>query len=100
MLPEVPLNFQPSINSCLAWSDDGELAVAAGEFVHVLVRFLPYPYIIFVDFDCSRSPVEAVPVKKGATMPQILGYKFISAPTPSPGMNGHFNSLRALMISL
>ena len=38
MLPDVELNFQPSISNCLAWSDDGELAVAAGEFVHVLVN--------------------------------------------------------------
>lgn len=27
----------PSCPNCLAWSDDGELAIAAGEFVQVLV---------------------------------------------------------------
>ncbi|KAL9577419.1 MAG: hypothetical protein Q9212_006375 [Teloschistes hypoglaucus] len=37
MLPNVKLPFQPTATNCLAWSADGELAIAAGEFVHLLV---------------------------------------------------------------
>lgn len=36
MLRPIELSFSPSCSNCLAWSADGELAVAAGEFVHVL----------------------------------------------------------------
>lgn len=36
MLPDVELLFRPNIVDCLAWSEDGELAIAAGEFVHIL----------------------------------------------------------------
>ena len=37
MLPPVHLPFQPSSHDCLAWSPDGELAVAAGEEVYLLI---------------------------------------------------------------
>lgn len=37
MLPDVQLLFHPNTTNCLAWSDDGELAIAAGEYVHILV---------------------------------------------------------------
>lgn len=37
MLPDVQLLFHPNTPNCLAWSDDGELAIAAGEYVHILV---------------------------------------------------------------
>ncbi|MCJ1470133.1 hypothetical protein MMC07_008778 [Pseudocyphellaria aurata] len=37
MLPDVELLFHPNTIHCLAWSDDGELAIAAGEYVHILV---------------------------------------------------------------
>lgn len=37
-LPEpVELQLTPSCNDCLAWSEDGDLAVAAGEYVHTLL---------------------------------------------------------------
>ena len=39
MLQEVPLPFTPTVAHCITWSSDGELAVAAGEFVHILVCF-------------------------------------------------------------
>lgn len=39
----VALPIFPSCHNCLSWSNDGELAVAAGEYVHVLVRFHVYP---------------------------------------------------------
>lgn len=42
MLADVKLPFQPTATDCLAWSADGELAVGAGEFVHLLV-ILPHP---------------------------------------------------------
>ena len=35
MLPPVRIPVQPSSQDCLAWSPDGELAVAAGEEVHL-----------------------------------------------------------------
>lgn len=37
MLADVKLPFHPTTTHCLAWSDDGELAIAAGDFVHLLV---------------------------------------------------------------
>ncbi|KAL9006739.1 MAG: hypothetical protein Q9188_000517 [Gyalolechia gomerana] len=37
MLADVKLPFHPTATDCLAWSEDGELAIAAGEFVHILV---------------------------------------------------------------
>jgi len=37
MLSPVTLRIFPSCYDCLSWSDDGELAVAAGEYVHILV---------------------------------------------------------------
>lgn len=42
MLENVQLPFFPSTTDCLAWSEDGELAIAAGEYVHILVFFTPY----------------------------------------------------------
>ena len=38
MLADIELPFHPTATDCLAWSDDGSLAVAAGGFVHLLVR--------------------------------------------------------------
>ena len=38
MLNTVNLKLFPSCYDCLSWSADGELAVAAGEYIHVLVR--------------------------------------------------------------
>jgi Transcription factor IIIC subunit delta N-term len=35
-LDPIILNTWPSCNECLSWSSDGELAVAGGEFVHIL----------------------------------------------------------------
>lgn len=37
MLDPVNLQLFPSCDNCLSWSADGELAVAAGEYVHILV---------------------------------------------------------------
>lgn len=37
MPPAIELPFHPTVSDCLAWSPDGELAIAAGEFVHILV---------------------------------------------------------------
>lgn len=37
MLSPVTLRVFPSCYDCLSWSGDGELAVAAGEYVHILV---------------------------------------------------------------
>ena len=37
MLPPVHIPAQPSSQDCLAWSPDGELAVAAGEQVYLLI---------------------------------------------------------------
>lgn len=36
MFPNVELPIQPNTVNCLTWSEDGELAIAAGEFVHIL----------------------------------------------------------------
>lgn len=37
MLESVELNLTPSCLDCMSWSADGDLAVASGELVHVLV---------------------------------------------------------------
>ncbi|KAI9869746.1 MAG: hypothetical protein M1830_005138, partial [Pleopsidium flavum] len=37
MLPAIELPFHPSATDCLSWSEDGELAVAAADHVHILV---------------------------------------------------------------
>ena len=37
MLPPIHIPVQPSSQDCLAWSPDGELAVAAGEEVYLLI---------------------------------------------------------------
>lgn len=37
MLPRIHIPVQPSSQDCLAWSPDGELAVAAGEEVYLLI---------------------------------------------------------------
>ena len=37
MPADVELTFYPSSPHSLAWSDDGELAIAAGEYIHLLV---------------------------------------------------------------
>ncbi|KAL9592809.1 MAG: hypothetical protein Q9179_006351 [Wetmoreana sp. 5 TL-2023] len=40
MVAAVKLPFHPTATDCLAWSEDGELAVAAGEFAHLLPQEL------------------------------------------------------------
>ena len=37
MLKDIQIPFYPSAANCLAWSKDGELAIAAGEHLHILV---------------------------------------------------------------
>lgn len=37
MLRDLDVPFVPSAIDCLSWSEDGELAIAAAEYVHVLV---------------------------------------------------------------
>lgn len=40
MAEALDLNLYPSCYNCLSWSDDGELAVAAGDTVHLQVHSL------------------------------------------------------------
>ncbi len=37
MLRDLEVPFVPSATDCLSWSEDGELAIAAAEHVHILV---------------------------------------------------------------
>ncbi|KAL9599435.1 MAG: hypothetical protein Q9219_003872 [cf. Caloplaca sp. 3 TL-2023] len=37
MLSDVKLPFHPTTANCLAWSEDGDLAIAATEFIHLLI---------------------------------------------------------------
>lgn len=37
MLREIEVPFFPSSTDCLSWSEDGELAIAAADHVHILV---------------------------------------------------------------
>lgn len=41
MLDPVELQLFPSCYNCISWSSDGELAVAAGEYIHILVSIPP-----------------------------------------------------------
>ena len=45
MLEDVQLHGFPSATDCLAWSEDGELAIAAGEYVHILVLLMPSNFL-------------------------------------------------------
>lgn len=49
MLTPIELQLLPSCFEALSWSPDGELAVAAGENVQILVRAitLSYAYSLF-----------------------------------------------------
>jgi hypothetical protein len=38
MLETLELQVFPSSYNCISWSEDGEIAVATGEYVQVLVR--------------------------------------------------------------
>lgn len=38
MLDPIELQVFPSSYDCISWSEDGDIAVAAGEYVHILVR--------------------------------------------------------------
>ena len=55
MLPEVQLPFLPSAIDCLAWSEDRELAIAAGEFVHILASQITYDYRNVLNFALGSS---------------------------------------------
>lgn len=37
MLRDLEVPFVPSATDCLSWSEDGELAIAVAEYVHILV---------------------------------------------------------------
>ncbi|KAL4908594.1 hypothetical protein BDW74DRAFT_188516 [Aspergillus multicolor] len=41
MLEPLELQVFPSSYNCISWSEDGEIAVAAGEFVHILTPKVP-----------------------------------------------------------
>lgn len=70
MLNDIRLPFHPTTTDCLAWSEDGELAVAANEFVHVLVLIKqtsksidPYSQAIDSEARCYQKRTECVQVR-------------------------------------
>lgn len=46
MFSKVQLPFHPNITNCLAWSEDGDLAIAADDFVHILVSYIPHHLVL------------------------------------------------------
>jgi hypothetical protein len=46
MLEPLELQIYPSSYHCISWSEDGEIAVATGEYVQVLVRTLEKPTMV------------------------------------------------------
>jgi hypothetical protein len=46
MLEPLELQIYPSSYNCISWSEDGEIAVAAGEYVQILVRTLDKPTMV------------------------------------------------------
>ena len=58
MLQGVELSFYPSSYSAVAWSEDGDIAIAAGPNVHVLVSLqgsrMPFDRHVL---SCCRFPI-------------------------------------------
>lgn len=52
------LSIIPSCYNCLSWSDDGELAVAAGEYVHIFVRIYFCWFLSHTDLIQTPKTVE------------------------------------------
>lgn len=84
MLPDVQLSFHPSTINCLAWSDDGELAIAAGEYVHILVsgKFSNYHWIErFPDYHPGASAAwawkESWQISIGSMDADSISYKHL-----------------------
>ncbi|RAL03677.1 uncharacterized protein BO80DRAFT_267060 [Aspergillus ibericus CBS 121593] len=54
MLGPLELSLFPSCYDCLAWSADGELAIAAGEYIQILT---PKNTVGQSEFDSTQSPI-------------------------------------------
>ena len=70
MLEPVELTTSPSCFNCVSWSSDGDLAVAGGEYVHILVCRLPYSFLKSIHF--SQLTGDRLPKSLRQTLEHLL----------------------------
>lgn len=100
MLRDLEVPFVPSATDCLSWSEDGELAIAAAEYVHILVCL---DLLRLFEMPLTRSPryqstsLRAAQIKEMSFQPSRASGL---GPTLLRVRNGHINSLAAASSSL
>ena len=106
MLPLVHLPVQPSSQDCLAWSSDGELAIAAGEEVYLLIpqNGSPEPWT-HLRVTVSRFTTEEWPRQEQASFRDMsIGEEQARATVTAlawspPGLAKHRRSVLAVLTS-
>ncbi len=106
MLPLVRIPAQPSSQDCLAWSSDGELAVAAGEEVHLLIPQdgSPEPWV-HLRITVSRFTFEEWPWQEQASFKDMsIGEEQARATVTAltwspPGLARHRRCVLAILTS-
>ena len=106
MLPQVQIPVQPSSTDCLAWSSDGELAIAAGEEVYLLIPLdgSPVPWV-HVRITVSRFTFEEWPRQEQASFKDMsIGEEQARATVTAlawspPGLAKHRRCVLAVLTS-
>ena len=106
MLPLTHLPVQPSSQDCLAWSSDGELAVAAGEEVYLLIPQIgsPEPWT-HLRLTVSKFTTEEWPHQEQASFRDMsIGEEQARATVTAlawspPGLAKHRRSVLAVLTS-
>ena len=106
MLPLTHLPVQPSSQDCLAWSSDGELAVAAGEEVYLLIPQIgsPEPWT-HLRLTVSKFTTEEWPHQEQASFKDMsIGEEQARATVTAlawspPGLAKHRRSVLAVLTS-
>ena len=106
MLPLVQIPVQPSSTDCLAWSSDGELAVAVGEEVYLLIPLDGSPVTwVHVRITVSEFTSEEWPWQEQASFKDMsIGEEQARATVTSlawspPGLAKHRRSVLAVLTS-
>lgn len=106
MLPLTHIPVQPSSQDCLAWSSDGELAVAAGEEVYLLIpqNGSPEPWT-HLRVTVSKFTTEEWPYQEQASFRDMsIGEEQARATVTAlawspPGLSNHRRSVLAVLTS-
>ena len=106
MLPQVQIPVQPSSTDCLAWSSDGELAIAAGEEVYLLIPWdgSPVPWV-HVRITVNRFTFEEWPRQEQASFKDMsIGEEQARVTVTAlawspPGLAKHRRSVLAVLTS-